>query len=147
MSLRRATGLALALLALSCEPSVPFDTSGNPDAVDYAAFDPTGSPPSLPLPNDLALQDAAISTQNPAQAALLTQWQAEGFPNDQEVPITIDFVRETLDPATGKPTRSAPQLDTSSITPATVLLLATGSSGSGRVAYRSAAAFRLRGDP
>jgi hypothetical protein len=135
MLLRRATGLALAMLALSCEPSVPFDTSGNPDAVDYAAFDPTGSPPSLPLPNDLALQEAAISTQNPAQAALLTQWQAEGFPNDQEVPISIDFVRETLDPATGKPTRSAPQVDTSSITPATLLLLASGSSGSGPVAY------------
>ncbi|MGE5048977.1 MAG: hypothetical protein ACM3PC_10435, partial [Deltaproteobacteria bacterium] len=135
MVLRRATPLALAMLALACEPSVPFDASSNPRAVDFAAFDPTGSPPSLPLPNDLALLESAVSTQNPAQAALLTQWQAEGFPNDQEVPITIDFVRETIDPATGKPARSAPQLDTSTVAPATLLLLAVGSSGSGPVAY------------
>ena len=108
---------------------------------------PSGSPPSLPLPNDLALQDAAISTQNPAQAALLTQWQAEGFPNDQEVPITIDFVRETLNPATGKPTRSAPQtwrrLDhPRNGAPARDRQLRFRP---GRV--RSAAAFRLRRDP
>ncbi|HEY6908537.1 MAG TPA: hypothetical protein VI356_04150 [Myxococcales bacterium] len=135
MLLRRATPLALAMLALACEPSVPFDARNNPAAVDYAAFDPTGSPPSLPLPNDLALSESSVSTQNPAQAALLTQWQVEGFPNDQEVPITIDFVRETVDPATGKATRRAPQLDTSTVTPATLLLLAVGSSGSGPVAY------------
>ncbi|HET7788785.1 MAG TPA: hypothetical protein VFL36_22605 [Myxococcales bacterium] len=51
------------------------------------------------------------------------------------MPITIDFVRETLDAATGKPSRSAPQLDTGSINPSTLLLLSLGSSGSGPVAY------------
>lgn len=140
MLLRRATPLALAILALACEPSVPFDPATNPAAVDYAGFDPTGNPPSLPLPNDLALLESAISTQNPAQAALLKQWQRDGFPNDQEVPITVDFVREAIDPATGTVTRSAPQLDTSSIGPSNLLLLSLSASGAGAVAYDPPAA-------
>ena len=135
MLLRRIIPLAIAILALACEPSVPFDTSKNPSTVDFAAFDPTGSPPDIPLPNDLALQPQAIATQNDAQAALLSQWAVQGFPNDQEVPITIDFVRETLDPATGKPTRTAPALDVTSISPNTLLVLSLSTSGPAVVAY------------
>ena len=37
MLLRRTTPLAL-VLALACEPSVPFDTANNPKRVDYAVF-------------------------------------------------------------------------------------------------------------
>lgn len=135
MLLRRAIPVAIAVLALACEPSVPYDESANPASVDYAGFDPTGSPPSIPLPNDLALQPQAIATQNPAQAALLADWAKEGFPNDQEVPITIDFVRESLDPRTGIATRSAPQLDTSSINSGNLIVLSVSSSASGQVAY------------
>jgi hypothetical protein len=124
MLLRRATPLALAVAALACEPSVPFDAANNnPPKVDYAGFDPTGNPPSIPLPNDLALLPQAIATQSPAQAALLSQWAQDTcvgglqgcFPNDQEVPITIDFVTATIDANTGAVTRSMPQLDVASI--------------------------------
>lgn len=148
MLLRRATPVAIAIVALACEPTVPYDAANNPAAIDYAGFDPTGSPPSIPLPNDLALQPQAIATQNPAQAALLTEWAKQGFPNDQEAPITIEFVRESLDPATGAVTRSAPDLDLASINPGTVLLLSISSSGSGAVAYDApkAADYAAEGD-
>ena len=151
MLLRRATPLlALALAALACEPPVPFDpASHNPSAVDYAAFDPAGNPPAIPLPNDLALRPSAIATQNPAQAALLTAFAlAGGFPNDQEVPITIDFVRETLDPNTGAPTRSALPLDLTSINQGTLLLIGITSAGAGPVAYDppKAADYAVHGD-
>ena len=138
MLLRRATPLlALALAALACEPPVPYDPANhNPSTVDFAAFDPTGSPPAIPLPNDLALQPSAIATQNPAQAALLKAFAAAGgFPNDQEVPITIDFVRETLDPTTGAPKRSALPLDLTSINAGTLVLIGITSAGTGPVAY------------
>jgi hypothetical protein len=137
MLLRRATPLAIAIAALACEPSVPFDpATHNPSTVDYAAFDPTGNPPAIPLPNDLAFQPQAISTQNASQAALLNAFRAAGgFPNDQEVPITIDFVRETLDPNTGAQKRSTPPIDTTSINPSTLLIIGKTSSGSGAVAY------------
>ena len=102
MLLRRTAPLAIALAALACEPSVPSAT--NPSTIDYAGFDPTGSPPSLPLPNDLALQPQAVAAQSGAQKALLIEFQnAGGFPNDQEVPITIDFVRLTIDATTASP--------------------------------------------
>ena len=144
MLLRRTTPLAL-VLALACEPSVPFDTANNPKRVDYAVFDPTGTPPGgclaagsaadIPLPNDLALLPQAIATQPPAQQALLKLFAIEGFPNDQEVPITIDFVSESIDPATCAITRSAPKIDTSSINQSNLLVLSLSSSGSGALAY------------
>jgi len=145
MLLRRATPLALAIAALACEPSVPYSAANNPLKVDYAGFDPTGNPPSIPLPNSLALLPssiASVAAQSPAQAALLTQWAQDVcvdgmpgcFPNDQEVPITIDFVTETLDPNTGAPTRSAPTLDLSSINAGNLIVLSLTTLGSGAVA-------------
>src|SRR5712692_6707342 len=143
MLLRRATPLALAIAALACEPSVPYNFANNPSRVDYAGFDPTGSPPSIPLPNDLALLPQAIATQSPAQAALLTQWALDScvgglqgcFPNDQEVPITIDFVTETINADTGAVTPSMPALDTTSINANNLIVLSISSLGSGAVAY------------
>ena len=139
MLLRRTAPLAVALAALACEPSVPSGT--NPTTVDYAAFDPQGDAtknlaPDIPLPNALALLPQAIATQNPAQQALLNAFVAAGgFPNDQEVPITIDFVRETIDPATGAATRVAPPLNVSTITASTVVVMSISSSGFGPVAF------------
>lgn len=142
MLLRRTTPLAIAaaIAALACEPSVPYDPAQhNPTSIDYAAFDPTGSPPDIPLPNDLALLPSSIAAEqavSPAQAALLTQWQAQGgFPNDQEVPISIDLVTVTIDPNTGAQTRTAPQLDTSSINTGNLIVLSLSTAGSGPVAY------------
>src|SRR5260370_31115162 len=143
MLLRRATPLAIALAALACSPTVPYDpTNNNPTKIDYAVFDPTGSPPDIPLPNDLALLPQAIATQPPAQAALLTQFALDTcagsqgcFPNDQEVPITVDFVSQSLDPNTGVTTRSAPEIDTTSINASNLLVLSLSASASGAVAY------------
>ena len=132
--LLRRTALALALAALACEPSI--SSAINPSTVDYAAFDPTGNPPSIPLPNDLALQPQAIAAQSGAQKALLQEFvNAGGFPNDQEVPITIDFVRLTIDPNTGASTRSAPALDVSSINSNNLIVLSFSTAGYSSIAY------------
>ena len=143
MLLRRATPLlALALAALACEPPVPFDPAAhNPSSVDYAIFDPQPdatdqSPADIPLPNDLALQDAAIATQPAAQAEVLKSFQAQGgWPADQELPITFDFVRVNIDPGNGSITRSAPPLDVTSINPSNLIILSLSSAGVGPVAY------------
>ena len=144
MLLRRASPLAVALAAIACEPSVPYDPSAhNPAAVDYAVFDPAPdsadqSPADIPLPNDLALQPSAIATQPAAQAEVLTSFAAQGgWPADQDLPITFDFVRISIDPATGATTRSAPDLDVSSINQGNLIILALSSAGVGVIAYDS----------
>jgi hypothetical protein len=127
MLLRRTLPIALVAFALACEPSVPHCTSAssndpackgsfNPATVDYAAFDLTSAVPDIPLPNDLALLPQSVASQTGAQKELLQAFQAAGgFPNDQEVPITVDFVRQTIDSSTGAQTASAPDLDVTSI--------------------------------
>src|SRR5712691_5106952 len=138
MLLRRTPPLAIAILALACEPSVPYNPATAPASVDYAGFDPTASPlPVLPLPNQLALTEPAIVTQNSTQAAVLRAFVAAGgFPNDQEVPITIPFVRYNIDPKTGVVTQTPPVLDLSSTNGNNLLILSTSSQGaSGAVAY------------
>lgn len=112
MPLRRTPPLALAFLALACQPSVPYDAASNPKQVNYAVFDPAGTPPGIPLPNDLAF--LGIASQSPAQQALLKTWAVEGFPSDQEVPIAIDIFGSSLD-ASGNGTKVAPAIDVTSI--------------------------------
>jgi hypothetical protein len=130
MLLRRTIPLAIAFLAIACEPSVPYNPASNPAYIDYGGFDPTASPPVLPLPNALALTDGAILAQNPTQAAFLRTLVAQGgFPNDQEVDITIDFQRFNIDPGTGAVTKGAPPLDLSTINGSTLLVLAISSLG------------------
>ncbi len=89
MLLRRSGPLALALAAAACAPSVP--QVAGPSEVDVAVFDPSNS--LLPQPNDLILaQDVNGLPVSAAQRDLLLEFQkAGGFPNDQEVAITIDF--------------------------------------------------------
>jgi len=123
MFLRRRLTAALAIAtAVACSPSVnkeplPTPPGASSPAVDYAVFDPTASPPAIPLPNDLALQPSSIATQSGAQAELLQAFAAAGgFPNDQEVPIAIDFIRESVAASNGKVTRVAPDLDLSTFT-------------------------------
>ena len=147
MLLRHTLPITLVALALACEPTVPHcDSPGstdpackgsfNPASVDIAAFDIASAPPDIPLPNDLALLEQAVVTQSGAQRELLRAFQqAGGFPNDQEVPITIDFVHQTIDPGTGKQTPSAPDLDLASINPPgaqpNVVVLSYSSNGVG----------------
>src|SRR5438067_2003931 len=114
MLLRRVAPAALAILALTaCEPGVGYDTSRNV-ATNYAAFDPSATPPQIPLPNDLALTQAG--TLPGAQGELLRLFAAAGgFPNDQEVPITIDLIQVGTQLDGGVLARSMPALDFASI--------------------------------
>src|SRR3954469_6449789 len=119
MLLRRATSIAVAIAAIACEPSVSGynPTANNPSSVDYAVFDPApdptdGSPVDIPLPSDLALQPQALATQTGAQLEVLQSFARQGgWPADQDLSLTFDFVRINIDPASGKGTRTAPALD------------------------------------
>ena len=128
MSLRRIAALLLALAA-ACAKDVSPEAS--PAFVDYAVFDPSTG--QIPLPNDLALLPSSVAAQPPgAQRELLEAFQLMGgFPNDIEVPVTIDFVRET--PGRAGSARSVPELDVTTVTPSTVSLLKVGALGSATV--------------
>jgi hypothetical protein len=127
MSLRRIAALLFALAA-ACAKDVNHDAG--PASVDYSVFDPSAA--AIPLPNDLALATAATLPAG-AQKDLLLAFAAQGgFPNDIEVPITIDFQRAATD-ASGA--RSAPLLDLATVNPATVLLLKLTATGAVPATY------------
>ncbi len=113
MLLRRVAPAALATAAIcACEPGVSYDAGRNPQQTNYAVFDPTATPPQIPLPNELALAQAGSLPG--AQGELLQMFVSKGgFPNDQEVPVSIDLVTITVD-STGTQVRSPPTLDLSS---------------------------------
>src|SRR5262249_33831856 len=119
MLLRRVAPAALLTAAIcACEPGVGYNPAQNPAQTDYAVFDPAAVPPQIPLPNALVLQHAA--TVPGAQGELLRLFVSDpnpvkrGFPNDQEVPITMDLLKIVVDP-TGTQVRSQPPLDISTI--------------------------------
>jgi hypothetical protein len=114
MHRRSLLTVAVAAAALvACAPSIE-KPAGNPASTDYVVFDPATS--QIPLPNDLALQTAA--TAQGAQGELLKAFVAQGgFPNDQEVPITIDVQRFTYGAST--PAQAAPP---EPVDPATLVL-------------------------
>ncbi|MFL5409330.1 MAG: hypothetical protein ACJ79O_26205, partial [Myxococcales bacterium] len=118
--------LPLALLAACPAPSVP--QSAPPAPTSAAVFDPTTN--AIPLPNDIALLSVP-STLPPAQQELLRAFQAQGgFPNDQEVPITIQFQTSTT-AADGTVTTTAPDLDFSTINPGTLVAVLQTAQGVG----------------
>ncbi len=122
MLLRRQLPLAAAAaLALACAPSVP--QTPPPASVTYAVFDPTHA--QLPLPNDLAILSSSIANFPPsAQKDLLTAWALQGgFPNDQEVDITIDFQTQNIDPKTGAITAVPADIDLATVTADTVKII------------------------
>src|SRR4051812_5871034 len=101
-----SVALPLALLAACPAPSVP--QSPPPAPVSAVVFDPVNN--AIPLPNDIALAQVP-PTLPPAQQELLEAFQAQGgFPNDQEVPVTIQFQTTTTGPD-GTVTNTAPDLD------------------------------------
>ena len=114
MLLRRVAPAALATAAIcACEPGVGYDAGRNPQQTNYAVFDPAALPPQIPLPTDLALAQAG--TTPGAQGELLRLFVGQGgFPNDQEVPISVDLVKVVVD-STGAQVRSKPDLDFGSI--------------------------------
>lgn len=122
---------AVLLAAAACGPKV--DQSPSPASVVTALFDPLAS--ELPLPNDLLLQqDPATLPVPPAQQELIAAFQAQkGFPNDQEVAITVGFGRSVIH-ADGSVTREAPALDLSSFGPSTFFVYGITAAGQGEVA-------------
>src|ERR1041384_2447494 len=127
--LRSLSAAVLALAICACEPSLPQVT---PTPTVTAVFDPTAS--KIPLPNDLVFA-VPINTACPApangftalsdppmcaQAELLATFKGR-FPSDQEVPLTIDFTENTYE--NGRLKQIAPNLDLSTITPATLFVV------------------------
>ena len=121
--LAAAAPIVAAFAIAACRPSLP-DTP--PTTFVIAQFDPTTS--SIPLPNDLVLEQAANSLCTPAepdgtpacaQAELIQSFKdAGGFPSDQEVAVTVDFIETSFD-ANGSATNTAPDLDLTTFTPTT----------------------------
>jgi len=118
----------LVLAVSGCQPSLPHTPPQG--TIVTAVFDPTTG--KIPLPNLFALppynldpntvcpsgSTAPAGTSSAcAQAELLVSFSG-GFPNDQEVPITIDFTQTNID-ASGATTQVAPDLDLTSFTPST----------------------------
>jgi hypothetical protein len=130
MSLRRAAPLAVALLVMACQPSLNTPSGGQvppPSQVNAAVFDPTTS--AIPVPNDLALQSFGPPVGSPATAfdefknLLLNTYV--GFPPDQSG-AAITFASTKIDPDTrATSTGPAPDLDLTSLGPATVAIVRT----------------------
>ncbi|HEY1817252.1 MAG TPA: hypothetical protein VGG74_33125 [Kofleriaceae bacterium] len=130
---------ALAVLAMAaCKPDLP-DTP--PQTFVTAEFDPTTS--SIPLPNDLVLLQPANSLCTPpapdgspacAEAELIQSFKdANGFPSDQAVDVTVDFTETTFD-ANGSASQSAPDLDLTTFTPSTFFVEGMNAGGTGEIA-------------
>jgi hypothetical protein len=109
--------LLAGALTLGCQPTIA--NTPPPPHVVIAQYDPTQS--QLPLPNDLLLNEPVSALGlSPAQGELVGTFQQKGgFPNDQEVPITIGF---TILPTSASGTASAPALDLTTFTPQTFLV-------------------------
>jgi hypothetical protein len=130
-----ATPAVAALAFGACKPSLP-DTP--PNTFVIAQFDPTTS--AIPLPNDLVLEQSPNSLCTPAapdgapacaQAELIQSFiTAGGFPSDQEVAVTVDFIETTFD-ANGSASNSAPDLDLTTFTPSTYFVWYGGINGVG----------------
>ena len=128
-------GSALAITA--CQADLP---STPPQTFVIAQFDPTTA--SIPLPSDLVLAQSANSLCTPpapdgtpacAQAELIQSFKdAGGFPSDQEVAVTIDFV-ETSFNADGTTTNTAPDLDITTFTPSTFFVVGQTAAGTGEI--------------
>jgi hypothetical protein len=137
--LRSLSAAVLALAICACEPSLPQVT---PTPTVTAVFDPSAS--KIPLPNDLvfavpintvcpAPANGATALTDPpmcAQAELLATFKGR-FPSDQEVPLTIDFTENTYE--NGRLKQVAPDLDLSTITPATLFVVGSIGGTVGRV--------------
>ncbi|HEY6910243.1 MAG TPA: hypothetical protein VI356_12785 [Myxococcales bacterium] len=118
--------LMVALAAACGAPDVP--QSPPPPPTTSAVFDPlTGN---IPLPNDLALAQIP-ATLPAAQQDLLRAFLAQGgFPNDQEVPVTISFQTTTV-AADGSTSNAAPDLDPASLNPGTLVVFLATPQGAG----------------
>jgi len=121
--------LVLLALAAACEPSIP-QTPANPTVT--AVFDPIAG--NIPLPNDLALQPPPGTPLPAAQVEFLNLLNAQkGFPNDQELPVTVSLVKTAV-AQNGTQTNSAPTLDPSTFNAGTLVVFLKAAQGAGPVA-------------
>jgi hypothetical protein len=120
--LRRFVPVALGMFVLiGCQPSLPEGASSA--TINYVVFDPSTS--QIALPNDLAWQQAAMTAPKNAQDELLQLFASQrGFPNDQEVPITID-VQHTVIGGAAAQKSAPPSIDTATLDGTTLLVLDT----------------------
>ena len=117
MTLRRYAPLALAALAVACQPKI--ESRENPAYIDFVAFDLSkeidGVNTIMPQPSDVSLANAA-SLPVSAQRELLERFvTAGGFPSDQEVAITIDFSRQLIQGDAEKKVFTGTTVDTASV--------------------------------
>jgi pimeloyl-ACP methyl ester carboxylesterase len=117
MTLRRYAPLALAALAVACQPKL--ESRDNPAYIDFVAFDLSkeidGVNTIMPQPSDVSLANAATLPVS-AQRELLEEFVAAGgFPSDQEVPITIDFSRQLIQGKADRKIFTGTTLDTASV--------------------------------
>lgn len=140
MTLRRTAPLVLALLA-ACQTELDRRPLR---AVDYAVFDPSNS--LIPLPNDLALASAASMPASAQKDLLLAMAAGGGWPNDQEVAITIDVTRGEADPKTGATVYAAPDLDLTTVNAETVVVLKVTATSATPVALDFAATQYVKGE-
>jgi len=123
IDLRRAALVAAAALGLAACTEVKQEPM--PQQLALASF----ASPNIPTPNDLAL--AAIPTlTSPALGAQKELLQAfvdsGGFPNDQEVPLTIPFRSQTWNGSTYVVDATPPDIDVTTVTENTVTVLKLG---------------------
>lgn len=128
--------LVLGALALAgsvsglgaCAPDVKQATSLH--KVATVVFDPNAG--AIPLPNDLARSALGLGgLPDGAQKELLQAFNAAGgFPNDQEVAITLDLVDQTI-AANGAVTEGPVALDATSFTEDTVFVWGLTAAGAG----------------
>jgi hypothetical protein len=121
--IQRALLAGLLLVVGACRADLPQDP---PQPFVTVVFDPQTS--EIPLPNDLVFLSDNLNAVCPqgkqapgapacAQAELLAAFNGF-FPNDQQVPITIEFTQTNFD-ADGNTTQVAPDLDLASFTAST----------------------------
>jgi hypothetical protein len=103
MSLRRIAALLFALVAACAKDVTP---EASPAFVDYSVFDPSTG--AIPLPNDLALASASTLPAGAQRDLLIAFATQGGFPNDIEVPITVDFTRTPVGPGASTATAIDP---------------------------------------
>ncbi len=131
--------LVLLALGAACGEPGNIPQTASPSSVVTAVFDPVSG--NIPLPNDLALQPFVPGSGfpippnlPPAQQDLLKAFASQGgFPNDQEQPVTISFVRTNI-AASGATTNVAPTLDVTTLNPTTLAVFLSTQQGSGTVA-------------
>jgi hypothetical protein len=109
--------LLAATLAIAGCPSV--DQTG-PATVSVATFDTTSG--TIPIPNDLALQQAPGLPSGLQKELLLSFINAGGFPSDQETPIDIPVSQRQRNPDGSYGAPAPASVDLTTVTDSSVVL-------------------------